>query len=100
MEEGALGAAEGEEQSPAQVLRGLVGFQGDGAGAVLPGVDVQVEDVVQGGQDVADLLCSGLGHQLYGSPAGKALFQARRGVAGHQLSMGQDEDGLAHRLHL
>ena len=63
-----LGAAEGEEQSPAQVFRGLVGFQGDGAGSVLPGVDVQVEDVVQGGQDAADLLCPSLGHQLYGSP--------------------------------
>ena len=38
--------------------------------------------------------------QLHGGGAGKPFLQVLRRVTGHQPSLGEDEDGLTHRLHL
>ena len=98
-QQGLLRPAEREENFPTQGVLSI-GLQHHPAASpgLLPRCHLQ--NVVQRRQNGTDLFRRGLRGQLHGGGAGKPFLQVLRRVTGHQPSLGEDEDGLTHRLHL
>ena len=82
------------------MFRRRVQLQRHVAGAILPGVCRQIYNVGNAGENAGDVFFRRLRGQLHGALSRKQLFQILRGVAGHQLPLGENQDGGADLLHL
>ena len=99
MQDGPAGFAEGEEDIPADpVIFFVFRFQPNIAATLFRSINLQVIHTGNGCENAANLLLGCFSNQIYSSGSRKEPFQILWTVAGYQLALGNDQNGLAHCL--